>query len=591
MKKLITLFLLFVTGFLMAQNDIIANDYFEKGAFEKATVNYADLLKSNPNNTQYFMRLVECYQQQKKFEEAEKLIKSKIEKQKQLVYLVDLGYNFQLQKDQSKADKYYQQAIDKIKENSNLAFSIAPTFEKKSLLKQALLAYETAQSKNPQLKFDMQIGMLYGQMGDFDKMIEKLLDEAYNNQERTQSVQYNLSRYLSEDINEVFTSKLKKQLLLRAQKQQEIFWNQFLSWYFIQQKEFGKAFIQQKAIVKRYPEYFSDIVDLVYMAMDENDVVSAKEIATFILDQTINDDLRLSLQYYLLQNDLKNIKKENYTDFQKQIQQLLTTYGLGQNTLEIQLLSANFEAFYLNKPDEAIQKLKLILDKPMDVVNQSKVKTLLADILVRQQMFNQALIYFAQIELDQKNNPIGHEASLKVAKTSYFKGDFDWALKQFKVLKSSVSLLIANDALEYFLLINDNIQTDSTHTALKKFAHADFTLYCKKYDGALIEFQEILKNHPQDPIVEAVYIRLGKTYEELQNQTEAIAAYQKILENYPESIYTDEALIFSAQIYETLGQPDKAQLLLEKIITTHPDSIYFNEAQQKFRQLRGDKQL
>jgi hypothetical protein len=64
---------------------------------------------------------------------------------------------------------------------------------------------------------------------------------------------------------------------------------------------------------------------------------------------------------------------------------------------------------------------------------------------------------------------VAHEASLKAAKTSYFKTDFVWALKQFKELKANTQL-IANDALEYFLLINDNTVADSTQTALKEFA-------------------------------------------------------------------------------------------------------------------------
>jgi hypothetical protein len=49
--------------------------------------------------------------------------------------------------------------------------------------------------------------------------------------------------------------------------------------------------------------------------------------------------------------------------------------------------------------------------------------------------FNQALIYYSQIEMDLKNDVVAHEASLKAAKTSYFKTDFV-ALKQFKELKS-----------------------------------------------------------------------------------------------------------------------------------------------------------
>jgi hypothetical protein len=92
--------------------------------------------------------------------------------------------------------------------------------------------------------------------------------------------------------------------------------------------------------------------------------------------------------------------------------------------------------------------------------------------------------------MDLKNDVVAHEASLKAAKTSYFKTDFVWALKQFKELKAANTQLIANDALEYFLLINDNT-ADSTQTALKEFAK-DYLYRIKS--GAIAQFQSILEN-------------------------------------------------------------------------------------------------
>jgi formamidopyrimidine-DNA glycosylase len=64
-----------------------------------------------------------------------------------------------------------------------------------------------------------------------------------------------------------------------------------------------------------------------------------------------------------------------------------------------------------------------------------------------------------------------------------------WALKQFKELKANTQL-IANDALEYFLLINDN--TVLIQTALK-ICKRRLSLYQKKSE-AIAQFQSILKN-------------------------------------------------------------------------------------------------
>ena len=66
-----------------------------------------------------------------------------------------------------------------------------------------------------------------------------------------------------------------------------------------------------------------------------------------------------------------------------------------------------------------------------------------------------------------------------MAQTSFYKGDFDWALTQLKVLRGSTSQLIANDAMQLSLLISDNSLEDSTQTALKKYARADFLALSK----------------------------------------------------------------------------------------------------------------
>lgn len=589
-KYIFSVLFLLIAEFSFAQQELLANNLYEKGEFEKAQLAYEDLNKSQPNNPLVFSRLIDCYQQLKKFNDAERLLRLKIEKQKQYPFLVDLGYNYQLQKETSKAEKQYTLAIDKIKENPNWVYNIAQTFEKKNLLTYALKAYETAIAQNSNLNFDFNLALIYGQLGNLEKMTEYFLQEAYQNPERLSVVQYHLSRYLQEDVNDVFKNQLRKSLLERAQKQPHYFWNQFLSWYYIQNKEFGKSFIQLKAVVKQNPDLFNEIVDLVHLAIEENDDVAGKEIATYILDQMIPDDLRLSLQQYLLENELQKIEVKDFPAFKSKTEQILQSFGFGEKTLDIQLIQARFYAFYMQQPDLAVEQLKKTLSLPLNVYQQAKVKMELADILVCQEKFNQALVYYSQTELDLKNDALGHEALLRVAKTSYYKGDFDWALKQLKVLKASTSQLIANDALELYLLINDHIQNDSTQVALKKMAVADFNLYQKKYTQAKQVLNDLILNHSDDPIVETAYIRLGKIHEQFQEKELALVQYQKIIEKYPESIYTDEALFYSALIYEQLLLPDKAQLYFEKVILEHADSIYFNEAQMHFRQLRGDKQ-
>ena len=119
MKKILSTLLFFFCFFGFAQNEQLANNYFDRGEFEKALVSYEELLKSQEGNFNYFQRTVECYQQLQQFEKANKAIEDRLDKFKQGNLLVELGYNFQLQKNEIAAKKHYEEAIDKIKKNPN----------------------------------------------------------------------------------------------------------------------------------------------------------------------------------------------------------------------------------------------------------------------------------------------------------------------------------------------------------------------------------------------------------------------------------------------------------------------------------------
>src|SRR5690606_2528869 len=104
-----------------------------------------------------------------------------LDRYKQSNLLVELGYNYQLQKDETNSKKFYEQAIDRIRKNANETYSIANSFERKSLIDYALLAYKTGIEIEPRMNFNFQMAVLYGQKGNTDLMIETYLLESYQN--------------------------------------------------------------------------------------------------------------------------------------------------------------------------------------------------------------------------------------------------------------------------------------------------------------------------------------------------------------------------------------------------------------------------
>ncbi len=592
MKRVFAIVVLFVSFWANAQNEQLANNYFDRGEFEKALVSYEELLKSNDGNFNYFQRTIECLQQLQQYDKAAKLLENRIDKYKQNNLLVELGFNYQLQKNQEKANKYYNQAIDKIKKNTNEVYGIAYVFERKVLVDYALLAYKTALEMEPKLSFNFQMAPLYGQQGNTDLMIDMYLQESFQNPQNLPLIQNQLSRFMTEEVDTSFNDSLKKALLLRAQKTQDIFWNDFLSWLFIQQKEYGKAFIQQKAIYKRNPDSFANIVSLGQMAIEDNDQDSATEILSFVLENTKDLELLIQSHSYLIEMKIDHATEKEYPAITAELESLIKEFGVSPYTLSLLKLEADFYAFHLNNSEKAKAILKGAMEMPINPYQLAEVKMELADIYLFEEKFNQALLYYSQIDEDMSGDVAGQEASLKTAKTSYFKTDFEWASHQLKVLKSASSQLIANDALDLYLLISDNTVEDSLQVALKKFARADFLLYQNKKAAALAGFQLILKEHKGEDIEPVTLLRIGKIYEKMGDFTNALANYDAIITKHKQCVYIDEALYFSAEIYNIqLKDPEKAKLLYEEMLTKHEDSIYYVDSRNKYRKLRGDTNL
>jgi len=577
---------------IFAQNEQLAQYYFDKGDFDKALISYQELSDGLPTNPFYFQKKIECMQQLLQYEQAEKAIQDRLNKYRQATLLVELGYNFQLQKNDSKAKKYYDEAIDRIRKNPNEVYGVANSFEKKVLLEYALQSYLLASQLVPTYDFKYQTALLYGQLGNTDQMIANFLDEAAENPQSALMVQNQLTRYMSNDGDSPFNESLRKALIVRVQKGQDVFWNQFLSWFYMQQKEFGKAFIQEKAIYKRNPESLSNIISLGQMAIEEGDNETAAEVMEYVLQNTTDVEVIVQAHTYLLQMKMDKAQEKDFAAIDAQFELLLKQYGLTPVTLSLQLKQVYFVSFIMKKPEEGKAIIKRAMEMQLNPFDQAQCKMELADILLSEEKFNQALLYYSQIQENLQNNVLSHEASLKSAKTSYFKTDFEWALKQFKELKSASTQLIANDALEYFLLINDNTVADSTQTALKQFAKGDYLLYQNRNQEAIAQFQSILKSFKGQEIEAVTLLRLGRIYEKLGDYNLALAQYQEIIDHHSDGIYIDEALYFSADIYnKQLKEPDRAKALYEKIIFNHQDSIYFVDARRKFRELRGDTNL
>jgi tetratricopeptide (TPR) repeat protein len=506
------------------------------------------------------------------------------------IFYIELGYNYTLQDIPEKANRYYDKAVSMIDENPNYGYGIGLRFQKYALLNYAIQAYSRAMELNPKLDFNFQMARVYGEQGNIEKMYSSYLTLIVEGKSSMSKVLRNIDDFVTSDAENENNIKLKTLLLKGAQKNPDVIWNRLLSWLFVQQNQYASAFRQEKAIYKRVDgSSMQRLENLADIAFENTEIETAQSIYEYIIDNANDEVTKLnaqlnSIDIQILQGDEKQLAR-----VQQQYDKLIAMHGYKSQTLQLQIAYANFLTFKKDTPEQAIKILKNSLELPLNARGTAFVKLALGDILVFNKKFNEALIYFSQIQRSLKNDVLGQDARYKVAQTSFYKGDFDWALTQLKVLRSSTSQLIANDAMQLSLLISDNSLEDSTQTALKKYARADLLAYQNKTSEAIATLDEILQNHKGEKIEDEALLKQGELLEAIQDYEAAKFNYQKIIEFYADGILADDARFALAELYRNiLNEPEKAKEHYEKIIYNYQDSYYFPQARKYFRILRGD---
>ena len=588
MRFVVVLFLLMSVQ-VFSQEDLFAKEYFEKGDFEKALYEYKKLYAQSPSNINYINQIIASYQQLERYDDAEQFLKQLLERVKYPAFYVELGYNYQLKGDLNNANSYYKLALSSLDQNVNNVFSVSRSFQGHSLLNEALATYEKGMALKADFNFNLQMAQIYGEQGNVEKMFVSYMDFVAANPIAVGNIKRAISDFISEDGSNENNVLFRKIVLKKLQEQPNILWNDLLSWLFIQQKDYNKAFIQEKAIFNRQPESLNRIEELANIAISENENQTAKEILNYLIHTAQDLDTLLSANYHLLQLETKESQKDQYESIKKAYEALFNEYGMFSQTLQLQIAYAHFLAFNMNDTKKATTFLEKTLQLPLNDSQKAQVKLELGDVFVLREEFNTALIYYTQIQRSLKNSTISQEARFRVAKTSYYKGDFDWAESQLNILKASTSQLIANDALDLKLIISDNKYDDSLHVALKLYAKADLLAFQNKEDDAIALLNIIIQEHKTENIIPQALFKQAQLFEHKKEYLKAESNYLTILNNYRDGILVDDASYALAELYVNhLAQPEKAKALYEDIFLNHADSIYYIDARKKFRALRGD---
>ena len=576
----------------------LAAEYVKNKEFEKAVVLYEELFEEKKTHffyTYYLYCLLELQDYKAAIKVTKKQMKNNPER---LRYLVDEGYIYTLSGEPEKATKIFDEAFEQVTANANQIKELANAYNYRGQTDYAIDTYLKGRQLLQEEAFNLELANIYKRMEQYDDMVNEYLNLLEVDLKRLKTVEGRLQSALNDDPEGLVNDALRTELLRRIQKNPDILINsEMLIWLSIQQKDFDMALIQARSIDRRMQEDGSRVMKLSDLCISNESYDVAIDAFDYILTKGPESPYYLDARIGLLNTKyLKITNRYDYTlldlhDLKGEYQKALTEFGENASTVPIMRYMAHLQAFYLDEIDQSIELLNKAVEMPgVQQALKADCKIELGDILLFKGDVWDATLLYSQVDYDFKNDPLGHKAKYKNARLSYYIGEFGWSKAQLDVLKAATSKLIANDAMELSLLISDNIDMDSSYTALSYYSKADLLMYQNKLDEAITTLDSIQMVALWHPLHDDVLFKKGEIMLKKGDFETADSLFAKLVEMYPEDILADNALMVRADLQERhFGNIEIAMQLYEQVMFEYTGSLFVVEARKRYRDLRGDE--
>ncbi|CAH0221494.1 Beta-barrel assembly-enhancing protease [Pedobacter sp. Bi27] len=572
----------------------LAIQYYNDGDYEKAVV-LLEKLYAIPNNEAYFDIYFNTLVKLKRYDVAEKVVKREIKKNPQGdVYPIALGKLYQEKGDVQAANKIFTDVINKLPKDEFKVRNLANSFYRFENYEFAVQTFKQGRKLlgNDQL-FAFELLNIYRFKKDKSMLMQEYLDALGTMPQLLPQAEAVLAS-IFEDKNDYQT--FQAAILRKIQKEPDAeIYIQLLTWNYIQQQEFDMALRQLIAYDKRTKADGGTLFNAIYTFVDNGAYETAIKAYDYLLTKGKDNQYYLPSKIEMLNTkyNLRTNGKYTVADLDllaKDYQALLDENGKNRNTLFAIKKLANLQAYYLNQPSSAEKELEEAIKMPgINDQELGQLKLDLGDIYILTNQPWEAFLVYEQVSKQFEGQPVGNEARFRSAKLSFYQGNFEYSNGQCLVLKAATSQLIANDALNLSLLINDNIQTPADSNALKMYADAEMLLFRNLPERAVKKMDSIAMAFPQNSLTDAIMMSKARILIKANDFQKAADILKKVTEDFKDGIWTDDALFTLGDLYEKkLNDIAQAKIYFQKLITDYPGSMFSAEARKRFRNLRGD---
>ncbi|MDY6326112.1 MAG: tetratricopeptide repeat protein [Bacteroidales bacterium] len=595
-----------------SQEEQLALQYYKEKEYDKA-VELFEKIHAKKSNSYVYYYYYQALLELERYDAAEKMLKKQVKAYPNVQrYKVDLAYVYERSGDNQKAEKNYLECIKNLQAKETAVSELCNAFMARAkydyaaetILKgRKMLDNEQYMSKN--------LINLYKIRHNNDKIIEEIISLVKTDNEKyQQEVQTAIQDLLVDDEDNFQYMSIRTALQKFSQKNpSNILCIKQLYWISQLHKDYPEALVLAKALDKRLKMEGIYTYEIAAVAADNRDYETAVEALNYIIKKGedthnyVQAKMKILDVKYMQLTSTSPVKMVDALNLEQDFRKAIEENGIHSSTMDWIRKYAHLLAFYVNKPQDAIDILEKAMAATRDVKEKNQYKIDLADVQLYTGEIWDASLNYSQVEKDLPNDILGSEAKFKNAKLSFYIGEFNWAKTQLDVLAAATSKLIANDAIYSSMLISDNLEegedeADTTmalfqnsegNLALKKYAQAEFLIFQNKDDEALRCLDSVTILSPFGSLVDDALYQKALLLIKQKKFLEAEGILKKIVENYGDQLLADDAVFKLAELYEYhLKDFSQAMDYYQKILKEYSDSLYVVQARTRYRTLRGD---
>jgi tol-pal system protein YbgF len=106
------------------------------------------------------------------------------------------------------------------------------------------------------------------------------------------------------------------------------------------------------------------------------------------------------------------------------------------------------------------------------------------------------------------------------------------------------------------------------------------------YQGAVIAFQNFVKQHPKSPLAPSAQYWIGDSYFNMRDYRLAIMSQRLLLVTYPDSNKVPDALLNIATAQAEMGETAAARKTMDELVAKHPNTDAADKARRRMANLR-----